>query len=255
MKVSAFCILKKLINIMCGSITQEEEIGCEEDIFEFFPFSHSFHFSPLIVWVTVWTDSEQYTTEMRVITGAMFHIVTAIIIYLNFELCITHVVAVSDSLNENVTIAWNVGIENSSESTIPSTPHLQVVTTSRSFNTSTTTTEAPYLKTSSIERTVADVEKDRLPLTTEAFLPSNPVMTESSVTPSIASNTSQPQPDMAAFSTTSTAATTIMGVNTSVVEIAEPPVNIPEKSSGCTTSKRKYRIFLVIIIIINIIIS
>lgn len=160
---------------------------------------------------------------MRVISGihsgAMFmNLVTAIIIYLNCELC-----TASDHqiLIENVTTHGPVlGMVESSTSEIAiSTVSLRVNTTIRS---STTT-----------ELTSTEDDKE---LTTATIAPSSvaqPALTDSSVTFSILDVTQQQS------GTNLTTMATPLGVNTT--ENIENPVIITseEKSSGCSTAKRK----------------
>lgn len=181
---------------------------------------------------------------MRVITGAMFHIVTAIIIYLNLELCITHVVAASDSSNiDNVTITWTNGgseVVNSSNNATDLT-HPTTVThqssplpTSSSVSTSTSTTESAP---SSIARIIADVESlttTEVAAAAAAASTQPPALTELSSVPVLpASNASE----LGVTVSTTTTATTTMATNaTEGIEQAG------KDTSGCTTSKREYRI-------------
>jgi hypothetical protein len=170
---------------------------------------------------------------MRVISGihsgAMFmNLVTAIIIYLNCELCTTVVVASDQVLIENVTTHGPVlGFERSIEITseIPLTTTVHVNTTIGNFRSSTTT-----------ESTLKPSTEDEKETTAAAVTSSaaQPAMTESSVTFSTL-DVSQQQSGI-----NMTTMATPIGINTT--ENIDNPVIITggeDKSSGCSTAKRK----------------
>jgi hypothetical protein len=176
---------------------------------------------------------------MRVISGihsgAMFmNLVTAIIIYLNCELC-TNVVA-SDNINENVTthgpvVGLERSIEISSETPLPTT--ILVNTTIGKYSISTTTESTWKLSTE--ERTDYG-EKET---TYVAISSSQPSLTESSNVTLSLSNI--PQLGMN-VTTTSTSP---------IDENIDTPVIIPsEKVSGCSTTKRKQKPIIMMMMMI-----